>query len=850
MAGSYSGYERSGNEKTARSWPLRLFLLAMNLFLLSLILDFPVFRMVSLYIMIGTLLLVIFRVVIRGNKRPDRDNPRDIPVLIWKYLRINRKFMLASILGLLLAIMVISQIVILSNSTSGGAYNDIFQQGTVPLVEIQNFNWERNGDYSNTVLNISENLDQELERLASLEGMRIDRTISYLEYEFYTSVEFVYFDGTDMVSTPENMWVQSSIITEESYNLLSQFPGFPTSAPYSENFTMLTLDTWRAESYPDFIDDVRTNGEAEFWTFDDMGSTFTLPIEGVWIITDSDWRYAEENSLYRVLNSVRDRYVNAPSKVYDMIGQHVESYYLQTYEAYLDIASIETKEVEEVLQSLRTIMSSLRFYLNTETAVGFDVFSPVEWELQSYLSTSSTLSFFLLIISVPMLGVALYLVYFSLNLVEMRKERLVSIMKIRGISSSQLKFMLTTEAILASLIATVIGMAISVPWSQFVLSRASIFGVSNAITVPVDWIWRIPVIGVILAINLNIGSILSISSTTVEEGEVSEETREPFWRRLYLDVIFATVGSGFWIAIRVLDFASGDAYFFLVGGLGPISLLMVVIGLPLLISRYYSNFLTVISDFLWKQEGNLIALATRNLRKNKYSASKLTVLLMIGMMFSFVALSVPHSYANWNLSQAQFGIGADMAITNFDLSNDTLLQPFDKQDINSYSPMKSLNTFTASNQYSELIIMGVDPGSFAQTAHWHPSYADQSLSKLMDVLEDDKILIQEDAIDVLGLTEGSGTIFDLPNATLNAEVGASFKYWPLMTSFLYFDDFYINQVVIITSLDVFNNHTTIGNGRMLLDITDNMNHTQFTDSLMEDFDVLGASGLQFSNAFE
>ncbi len=795
---SQTNYERQSSKFNGKTKSLTVFLFLINLYVVLLIIDIPQSDNFMLFCLISAFLIVLFKFVQTSlrNKIGD-DDIRDISPLISKYLKINRRYLLVSIIGIILAITVISQIILLTSAPIGNIYQDALDDGEIPLFQITEYKdvWSKNPNPTqNYFMNYQDQIMTKFSEAASNYGM-IAKNIEY-GYSFGLSLQL------DLPMEEEfDIYIEGNSITIEQFNILQNFPTFPQNLVWHENFTLLTIseDYFNGNNFISLNESLFENLNSTIFTGPYQGSNnFTINFDGWWNVTNEDINFGWDSG-YDYTWQLRNGIFVSNSSMPNFFENKQNVLRAQVVNAFIDIDNLRGLEVDFVLSAINSIMNDVNNFI---IDLGFDsnVYSSAEWRIYDAQFEGTGLRFLLLVISLPMLAIALYLVYFSLNLVELRKQNLVSIMKIRGISSNQLKSMMISDALVGAFIATIFGMIISLPWTQQIITQNNIFGEESSLFVPNNWFYRMPIIGLILSLDLNIFSILSISRTTVEEGEASEETKIPFWKRFYLDVIFTVIGIGFWLALRYLtfeEFIYNTLIFF-----SPWTLPILVIGIPLLVSRFYSNFLTFISDFLWLKEGNLIALATRNMRNNKFSASKLAVLLIIGMRFSFVALGVPGSFSSWGNETTYYNVGADFSVQGVEMNDTNKLEAVTNlTQISNTAFIQKIDIQSRSTLYNQISILAIDPNTYLETAFWDSSYSNDTLKNLMDIINAKHILIQSDQLEAINWDIGSNSSIQHEDFRINEKIGGTFTYWPNLVTSLYIEQNSVQILHVVMHID-------------------------------------------------
>ena len=130
-------YERQRGNGNGKSWSLRFFLLAINLLLFFLLLQISFLQTTGLILLgvsVVILLIKYFRRRVSNNNTESKDSVADLLPLVKKYIRINKRYVLASILGLSLAILVFSQILLLANGGSSNTYFQTLSSGQTPVL--------------------------------------------------------------------------------------------------------------------------------------------------------------------------------------------------------------------------------------------------------------------------------------------------------------------------------------------------------------------------------------------------------------------------------------------------------------------------------------------------------------------------------------------------------------------------------------------------------------------------------------------------------------------------------------------------------------------------------------------
>lgn len=836
-----SNFERSGIKKE-KSWSLRLFLIALNSFLFYFLLDIS-FLLTLSYFTGGLFFAIVSYRYIKSKREEEfrhpeySPSPADVMQLAKKYLLINRRYFLATIAGLILATVVISQIILLSASYQQDSFSSFVDDVDSPALNIDSWGISNQVHFDLVTADFNENIPQ----IASSNNLHFDYIDSFVHLPVQIQsgpIQIVNGSTTNYIMPFNNFILMPW--SESIKNQLVNYPSFIQDDQLDVTKAFLitgTSDFSRFEEPGAFnygeLDqaDYITNGNITLiagnpYRQDENFLTSQLEVTGSWKWQQIDEEYGWDKRIdnYRLLSNVLLVPEDTHWTIYDNLQQMViDANELQdfghglnvNFEVYVKIPSVSDSSVEQFINDLNRFENDVQSYLFSISEIipgqriDFFAHGNLVWEVESYLLQREFLPVVLAMVSVPLIGIAVFLVYFSLTLVEQRKARLISIMKIRGSSRAQLQAMLVSEVIISAILAVIVGMILSIPWVQLTLRTEGFFQFGEQrldLVIPANWYFRVPLIGVILTLDLNLSSLMSLSKTTIDEGEEAVEKKEPFWRRWNLDLILFSISLIYWITIRVYPIPDASTFFFIVYGFGPLLLIALLLSSPLIVARYFADFIGKFSDVLWRVQGGLIALAMRNMRKNRFSSSRLAALLTLGMMLSFMSIIVPSTFQEYGIESEAYRLGADIHIQGYNGS----LEVLDVKGVIGMSRVGRLDLFS-DDQTSipggvrHLVLLGLDPTNFSNGAFWKNNYADTSLSKLVDPLTENKIAISSLELRALGLSTGDSIIVRINDNNTELEIASEFDYFPnlmLWTPFIY-DDGYVDIWQLQIAMNLF-----------------------------------------------
>lgn len=815
---------------------IKIFVLNLNVWALYFFLNSKQFINFPL----ATLLLFFIILLIKYlPKRKTRSKPfvynSDLIKLSLKYLRITKKHLFVSVMGIILSTIIISQVIILSSTYERQLFDNKFGNELPPAVQFT-INDRNNSLDANSLFS---EIEPEVIKKFDDQGLEYERgktnkmlTCGILTTSYWSG------DETNNLRTMRN---RITTLDEDLYEFLKEFPSFDENKfPFDISKTYF-LDTLDSYSLYD-LSQMEANNEVQIslgetaWNksvhiSDASFMNISYHVDYFWLLSNEDIEYYHEthgysNSYYEniVTGSLLMNEVAQNRLIEEILENRDELFYndhpYHYFQYYLSIEDVSKKRLEEILPNIDRLGRNIR-YIVERYEENNRVRIPLYYEIQNFLEDNVLIRFILLLASIPMLVLSLFLVYFSIALAEKRKRRITTMMKFRGTSGSQIQAVHISEILSTSIITTVSGMILSIPYSIWIITKETIFNV-KFITISGDWYWKLPLIGIVLGVNLNIGSVISLSKITINETEYIEEKIKPLWQRMYIDLIFVTLSILIWILLRTIPL---EPYIKegLVFGLGPFALIFLIIGSPLILARYFSQFINILSDNIWRVGSNLTVLASRNLRINSFSSSRLTALICIGFMLSIMSLSIPHSLEQNIEQEAYYNVGSDILITGIDSSNSTQLKLLDNEDIKGYTEIvetKLYNPISSDEYYSGHYInryyfLGINVSDFADVVYWEDSYSKFSIDDIVQSIKNNKTIGLQNAERLgLGLAIGDNLTLQLKDdVSQDFIISSDYIYFPKIVERIprydpYSDSYDFNRVSIVGSIEMV---TELGN---------------------------------------
>ncbi|MFX1507350.1 MAG: FtsX-like permease family protein [Promethearchaeota archaeon] len=476
---------------------------------------------------------------------------------------------------------------------------------------------------------------------------------------------------------------------------------------------------------------------------------------------------------------------------------------------FLDQTQFDAFNTNSEILQLQHFLQALQqnFYAITSFP---DVRSPIHGLMKEFEATIFSLILILLLVSLPVISIALYLVVYSFGLIRRRKQAQIGIIKTRGGSWLQILGILFGEMTISTIIAVLSGFLLSIFLSDFVMRSTdylTFLGQTIPVKASLELLLGLLVIGIGITLLLNFVRIIRMSRQQIIETLVPTEVRDPFWKRYYFDALMFILGTAAWLILNALVRpVSGGETFQGTPDVRPnpnpssglISLLILLIGLPapflmffgtiMLIARFFPVLMKKLADLLWKVEGGVNAFAIRNIVRHKQAANRAVLLITLALSFSILASSLIFSLDETQHLKFYYQQGADVSLSTGTALNETVCSLLEQNvsHLRSVSGIYSANYWSGGTIYRNYQFLFVDPATYAETAFTDSSFKlSDSLPTLISQLTDNTTLLLFDGnlkadISKPQIGENLSIQFKTPNKTevLSYRIGGTFKLWP------------------------------------------------------------------------
>ncbi|MFW9854889.1 MAG: FtsX-like permease family protein [Candidatus Thorarchaeota archaeon] len=397
------------------------------------------------------------------------------------------------------------------------------------------------------------------------------------------------------------------------------------------------------------------------------------------------------------------------------------------------------------------------------------------------------------VFTIPMLGVALYLVVYSYGLIRRQRQKQIGIIKTRGGTSWQVLMGLLGETLVGILFAMVGGLILGYLLTGITVRSVDLFnfiGEEREVRVSERSIQDLVFWGIILAVVSHFFTIIRLARMSIVGSEDPVEKRAPFWNRYYLDIWATALGLAGLFLIFTLFSLGPEQIPALLYEIAPFLIIpapfFLLIGGIFLLSRVFPYLSMLLAGLLWKLSGGVPAFALKNVVRHKYPANRTVIVVTLVLTYTVFLGSFSYFYDSFNYQFAYSSIGADVRVSSdYTYLNNTLkTQISESNNIDSVSAF--IRTFTSGKTSPSMTFLFVDPATFLSAAYFdeHNFGLSASLADLMQGIMDNNSII---------LYEGNSRMFpkyqigrqfpltwsdDNETETISLGIIGTFLYWP------------------------------------------------------------------------
>jgi putative ABC transport system permease protein len=354
------------------------------------------------------------------------------------------------------------------------------------------------------------------------------------------------------------------------------------------------------------------------------------------------------------------------------------------------------------------------------------------------------------VLGAPVIGIALYYIVITSQLIVERQRAEIAVLKSRGSSNGQVVGLFLVQGLFIVLLAALLAPPLAVPLAQLIGKATTFLAFTDPRVLPVTLHPTIYAYAA-LAGALALWAILAPTSRAARETIVTyrhgeaRPARRSFVHRYYLDLVLLLLGG---LGYRSLSQSGTIVTRGQSGGLvyDPLLLVTPIVlaaGAAFLALRAVPLLLRGLARLaaLTETVAPLVALGQASRAPARYVGLilLLTFTLALGLFTASVAGTFDRNYGD----QAMYAAGADLRTHEFDFDLATWrVRPLDEYralpGVQSVTPVLRRSLIGRQAQIrAQGMLLAVDPATFADVAWWRPDFA-PALDSLLDALRSDE----------------------------------------------------------------------------------------------------------------
>lgn len=376
------------------------------------------------------------------------------------------------------------------------------------------------------------------------------------------------------------------------------------------------------------------------------------------------------------------------------------------------------------------------------------------WDVSGKVNTFNLIISLFIFLAIPAFIISFLLVNFSMGIIHEDRKKTLALYKMRGFSNRFIFIALLIENLILGLTASILGLIAGIPIYYLISTTTGFLSFDfnywpSSIVLKSSSITNLIVFGIILTLLFNLRSIMKLTKAKIislEEKESTKQKRKPGMIRQKIDVFLLSQGIiGILILYLIINVILNTGYqnqgifmlflplIAILAFLSPISLL---IGFIFALNRFIPIILHKVGRIFWNRNYRLLGIAIRNLSVKPKVTTRTTLLIATTMAFLIMLAVVPTSLMNHINNSALYNAGSEIKIYGGHLDEDqynNLTLELDNITGMKFSLVEELSIYREIDgqiQFREYI-MGIE-NDFIEVAFWKNIYDGASLEKLVE----------------------------------------------------------------------------------------------------------------------
>jgi putative ABC transport system permease protein len=460
-----------------------------------------------------------------------------------------------------------------------------------------------------------------------------------------------------------------------------------------------------------------------------------------------------------------------------------------TWAANYDETTIGITNVGRVIAGL----DSLRFNL-TGQLERLQFLTDLDNVLREYRRSTFLLEALLVVLGAPVIGIALYYITMSSQLLVEHQRGEIAVLKSRGSSIAQVLLLFFAQGLLMVLLATLLAPLLAAPLAQLIGSATTFMVFDNLKFLPVALrpaIYGYAALAAALALAAILSPTFNASQATIVtyRRESARDNRQSFIHRTYLDIILLLAGG--W-GYRTLNQSGTIITRNETGGLefDPLLLLTpmaLVLGLALLALRFTPLAVRGLAEMAAQSDRISLLFALRQVARAPARYNGLILILTFTLALGLFTATVAGAFDRNYSDQAMYAAGADARVHEFDFETVS----WRVQSLETYRAIPGVEAVTPAHRVNLVgrraqilakgTLLAIDPATFGAVAWWRADFT-PSLDRLLRQLGhyENAILADERFVQRHRLEVGETFDIDVDGKRVDFVLAGAIDYFPTL----------------------------------------------------------------------
>ncbi|MCC6627214.1 MAG: FtsX-like permease family protein [Chloroflexi bacterium] len=401
-------------------------------------------------------------------------------------------------------------------------------------------------------------------------------------------------------------------------------------------------------------------------------------------------------------------------------------------------------------------------------------------------------------LSLPILGMVLYFLMITSNLVVDQQRNEIAVLKSRGASIGQIVGIYLIEGALIGGLALLIGPLLGVFLAQVIGAAYGFLLFVDRAPLNVEmtrqtWLYSLGAVAVAILATLLPAIAAARYSIVSYKNQVARSTRTPLWQKFFLDILLLGVAYYGYTTLssRASILAADQAGNLLVDPFLLLIPAVFILAFGLLTLRLLPWIVRLLAWVSGKLPGVSILMALRQLSRQPSQYNALVLLMILTLALGTYSASAARTLGQNFIDRVAYSIGPDLVVSEawqFNEEDQTWTEPpFGiHYEVPGIATASRVLTVKAQPQIGgratrgEARVMGIDWTDFAKVTWWRRDFADYPLQVYMNFLgsSEDAILAQRDFAVNNNLKPGDRVTLIVNQRPTEFMLAGVVDYWP------------------------------------------------------------------------